>query len=328
MSISTQTWQKILVQAISDPAELCRMLELDPDIISDCERSRQQFRMRVPRAFVSRMEKGNPNDPLLQQVLPLAIEMQTIPGFNQDPVGELSASPVPGLLHKYHGRVLLTLTGACAVNCRYCFRRHYPYDEKVPGLSQWQAALDYIAADSSITEVILSGGDPLIVKDQQLAQLITSLERIPHLKTLRIHTRLPIMIPERITKVLVDLLKQSRLKAVIVLHSNHANEIDKAVAAAITQCQDAGLIVLNQAVLLKNVNDSVDALVQLSESLFEVGVLPYYLHVLDPVAGAAHFNVDKEKAKQLIAAMSDRLPGYLVPKLVQEVAGLSAKQLL
>jgi L-lysine 2,3-aminomutase len=328
MSISTQTWQKILAQAISDPAELCRILELDPDIISGCERSEQQFRMRVPTGFVSRMEKGNPHDPLLLQVLPLAIEMQTVSGFNQDPVGELSASPVSGLLHKYHGRVLLTLTGACAVNCRYCFRRHYPYDEKVPGLSQWEAALDYIAADSSITEVILSGGDPLIVKDQQLAQLITSLEKITHLKTLRIHTRLPIMIPERMTKTLIDLLKQSRLRAVMVLHSNHANEIDDSVSTAIVKCQDAGLIVLNQAVLLKNVNDSVDALVQLSERLFEVGVLPYYLHVLDPVAGAAHFDIDKEKAKQLVGAMSDRLPGYLVPKLVQEIEGLGAKQLL
>ena len=328
MSISTQTWQKILAQAISDPAELCRILELDPDIISGCERSEQQFRMRVPTGFVSRMEKGNPHDPLLLQVLPLAIEMQTVSGFNQDPVGELSASPVSGLLHKYHGRVLLTLTGACAVNCRYCFRRHYPYDEKVPGLSQWEAALDYIAADSSITEVILSGGDPLIVKDQQLAQLITSLEKITHLKTLRIHTRLPIMIPERMTKTLIDLLKQSRLRAVMVLHSNHSNEIDDSVSTAIVKCQDAGLIVLNQAVLLKNVNDSVDALVQLSERLFEVGVLPYYLHVLDPVAGAAHFDIDKEKAKQLVGAMSDRLPGYLVPKLVQEIEGLGAKQLL
>lgn len=325
-TLAQKTWQQALAQAITDPQELCRELALDPSLLHDAEPAIQQFRLRVPRDFVAKMEKGNPNDPLLLQVLPLGIEMQAVEGFTKDPVGETKVNPAPGLLHKYHGRVLLTLTGACAINCRYCFRRHYPYEDKVPGLSEWQAALDYIAADTSISEVILSGGDPLLVKDSALSVLIASLEKITHIKRLRIHTRLPIVIPERVTDAFITLLQETPLQTLIVLHSNHANELDNTVAEAIAKCKKANIPVFNQSVLLKGVNDSTEALVRLSERLFEIGVIPYYLHYLDPVAGAAHFNVPLETAKQLAQDISNRLPGYLVPRLVREIPGLAAKQ--
>ncbi len=324
--IEKLAWQKELSQAITDPVELCRELALDPALLENAAPAVRQFPLRVPRGFLARMEKGNPNDPLLRQVLPLGVEMQKQTGFSKDALNENTVNPAPGLLHKYHGRVLLTLTGSCAVNCRYCFRRHYPYDEKVPGLSQWQGALDYIAANNTITEVILSGGDPLVIKDQPLSNLIKSLEKIPHLKRLRIHTRLPIMIPKRVTDEYVATLKASRLSPVIVLHSNHANEIDEQVASAIKRC--SSIPVLNQSVLLKNINDTPEALINLSERLFEVGVIPYYLHLLDPVEGAAHFNVEERIAKKLWQTISNQLPGYLVPRLVREVPGLAAKQII
>ena len=328
MSTQAPSWQQALAQAITDPNELCRELALDPELLQEIEPAIDQFRLRVPRSFVARMEKGNPNDPLLRQVLPLGIEMQAVPGFTQDPVEERKVHPASGLLHKYRGRVLLTLTGACAVHCRYCFRRHYPYEEKVPALSEWQAALNYIAKDKSITEVILSGGDPLVLKDQSLEKFIKMLESIAHLKRLRIHTRLPIVISERITDAFITLLQKTRLQAVVVLHSNHANELDGSVAKAMLRCKDKNIILLNQAVLLRGVNDSVDALVQLSERLFEIGIIPYYLHLLDPVAGAAHFNVPLKVAKQLMRKVLNRLPGYMVPRLVREVPGLAAKKII
>lgn len=327
-SSQTQQWQQALARAITDPEELCRELALDLSVLQNINPAVHQFPLRVPRGFVARMEKGNPKDPLLLQVLPMGVEMRLVEGFHNDPLGEAKLNAAPGLLHKYQGRVLLTLTGTCAVNCRYCFRRHYPYEDKVPGLSKWQSALDYIAADPSISEVILSGGDPLIVKDSSLSVLIKSLAQIPHVKRLRIHTRLPIVIPERITDAFIALLQETRLQTVLVLHSNHANEIDENVAAAIARCKGANISVLNQSVLLKNVNDSPDVLVRLSERLFEIGVIPYYLHYLDPVAGGAHFNVPKERAKQLMQAISGQLPGYLVPRLVREIPGSAAKQIM
>ncbi len=319
------TWQHELSDVITQIEQLAHALELPPSALAAGEQARAEFALRVPKSFVARMQKKDPNDPLLLQVLPQAVEMLDKVGFVSDPVGDLQANPTPGLLHKYHGRVLLTLAGSCAINCRYCFRRHFPYAENTPD-QHWKRALDYIKKDSSIEEVILSGGDPLLVKDVQLAKLSDKLEEIPHLKRLRIHTRLPIVIPSRITSELTALLKKSRLNPVIVVHSNHANEINQAVIDAMKMCRDANITLLNQAVLLKNVNDNVDALAALSEALFNAGIMPYYLHLLDKVKGAAHFDTQPIKAQDLMQALSAKLPGYLVPKLVREVAGMPAKQ--
>lgn len=320
------SWQQQLTEAITDPVVLCEILQLDKSIIANVQAAIAQFPLRVPQSFLSRIEKGNPNDPLLRQVLPLSAEMQPVEGYSLDPLNESAVNPARGLLHKYRRRVLLTLSGACAVHCRYCFRRHFPYGDNALGISQWQAALDYIAVHEDIDEVILSGGDPLVVKDTLLGKFIEKLEAISHLKTLRIHTRLPMVIPDRITDGLVYLLENTRLKSILVLHSNHVREWDEATQNALLKCR--GLLVLNQSVLLKGVNDSVQDLCDLSLRLLDAHVLPYYLHLLDPVAGAAHFDVSEETAKRLVREMTNQLPGYLVPKLVREVPGMKAKQVL
>jgi len=321
-------WQSLLADAVTDPHELCQLLQLDPKHIIDTHFATREFRLRVPRGFVARMQAGNPKDPLLLQVLPQAQEMISTPGYDRDPLQESKVNPVPGLLHKYHGRVLLTLTGACAINCRYCFRRHFPYDDNTPGSTGWQKAVDYIAQDPSIVEVILSGGDPLLMKDAQLQLLLTQLEKISHLKLLRIHTRLPIVLPERMTDELLSLLTRLRLQPVVVVHCNHPQEIDNTVAQALQSLRHAHITVLNQTVLLKNINDNADVLINLSHRLFEQGVLPYYLHLLDPVQGAAHFEVNHQTAQALWSECHAKLPGYLVPRLVQEVAGEKGKNLL
>ncbi|MES2142257.1 MAG: EF-P beta-lysylation protein EpmB [Pseudomonadota bacterium] len=316
-----ENWQSLLKEVITAPAELLEALALSPDLLFQAEQSAKLFPLRVPRGFVSRMQKGNPHDPLLQQILPIAEEEVVRPGFTLDPLNEKSANPLPGLLHKYQGRVLLTLAGACAVNCRYCFRRHFPYQENIPGGKAWKNILDYIAADSTIYEVILSGGDPLLANDSYLSKCINDLAAISHLKILRIHSRLPIVLPQRITPELIAALISTSLQVVMVTHCNHANELDSSVANAIDQLRDAKITVLNQSVLLKGVNDSVEALVTLSQRLFEYGILPYYLHLLDKVQGAAHFEVDVDRAKVLIVAVREKLAGYLVPRLVKEQAG-------
>ena len=281
--------------------------------------------LRVPRGFVARMRRGDPHDPLLRQVLPLAEECLTAPGFAADPVGDDAAMTVPGVLHKYRGRVLLTATGACAVHCRYCFRRHFPYADANPAADRWQAALGYIAGDASISEVILSGGDPLTLSDRRLGELTDALATIPHVQRLRIHTRLPIVLPERVDDGLLAWLGNLRLPGVVVVHVNHANELDAAVKAALARLKDAGVQLLNQSVLLRGVNDSGDALAALSEALFACGVLPYYLHLLDKVQGAAHFDVPESIAQTIATDMRGRLPGYLVPRLVRELSGAPAK---
>lgn len=323
-----KSWQRTLAESITDVKTLCTLLEIEEASLGKYSQSIGQFPLRVPYGFVQRMKKKDPDDPLLRQVLPLEKEMEVVPGFNQNPVQENQYNPVPGLLHKYPGRVLLTLAGSCAVNCRYCFRRHFPYASNLPGQQGWQMALNYIANDKSIEEVIFSGGDPLVVKDSVLNDLVQQLILIPHLKRLRIHTRLPIMIPERITEEFISLLKKSGLQIVIVIHSNHANEIDSSVKSALQLIQEAGFALLNQSVLLKGVNDEVEALKDLSEVLFSVGVLPYYLHMLDPVQGSAHFLVSEKKACQLMKDLMSQLPGYLVPKLVREVPGEKSKSFI
>ena len=283
------------------------------------------FPLRVPRGFVARMRRGDPHDPLLRQVLPLAEECLTAPGFAADPVGDAAAMTVPGVLHKYRGRVLLTATGACAVHCRYCFRRHFPYADANPAADRWQAALGYIAGDTSISEVILSGGDPLTLSDRRLGELTDALAAIPHVQRLRIHTRLPIVLPERVDDGLLGWLADLRQPCVVVVHVNHANELDATVKAALTRLKDAGVSLLNQSVLLRGVNDSGAALADLSETLFAAGVLPYYLHLLDKVQGAAHFDVSEATAKGIVTDIQRHLPGYLVPRLVREQPGLRQK---
>ncbi len=325
---TTGSWQHLLSQAITDPAELIRALGLPAETIAGALQAHQDFSLRVPAPYLQRIRPGDLNDPLLRQVLPVSEETANVPGYVTDPLAEADSNPHDGLIHKYKGRVLVILTGACAINCRYCFRRHFPYEDNRLGPDQWQQVVDYIAADSSIKEVIFSGGDPLATNDKRLDKLITSLEAIPHVERLRIHSRLPVVIPQRITPELSQRLADSRLQTVMVLHINHANEIDNDVAAAAASLKQAGVTVLNQAVLLRGVNDSVDALEALSEHLFRAGILPYYLFTFDPVAGAAHFDIADAEAQQLMSELQSRLPGYLVPKLAREIPGRASKTLL
>jgi len=318
-------WQAALAQAVTDPQELLALLELGPEWLAAAQAASRLFPLRVPRGFVARMRRRDAQDPLLRQVLPLAEELLAADGYSADPVGDLAAMAVPGVLHKYQGRVLLTATGACAVHCRYCFRRHFPYAEANASVDRWQSALAYIAADSSIREVILSGGDPLTLSDRRLAELAQALDDIPHVERLRLHTRLPVVLPERVTAELNAWLAASRLQKVVVIHANHAQELGDSVRQACAGLRAAGVTLLNQTVLLKGVNDSVPALQALSEALFAIGVLPYYLHCLDRVQGAAHFDVSEPRARELHAALIAALPGYLVPRLVRELPGAPGK---
>lgn len=318
-------WQTQLARAIRDPRELCRRLGLDETWWPGAEDGHALFEVRVPDAYLARIRPGDPADPLLRQVLPLAEEARVAPGYVADPLEEAEHAPAPGLIHKYAGRVLLIASPACAVNCRYCFRRHFPYEENAPSRAQWQTALDYLRRDATLHEAILSGGDPLAASDRQLAWLVERLEEVPHLRRLRIHTRLPVVIPERIDDALLGWLGATRLQKVMVLHINHANEIDEAVVAACRRLSAAGVTLLNQSVLLRGVNDTVEALSTLSERLFEAGILPYYLHVLDPVAGAAHFDVADDEARDLVAGLRKILPGFLMPRLVREIPGEASK---
>lgn len=318
-------WKRQLSRAVRDPAELCRRLELDDSWLPGARGGHALFETCVPEAFLSRIEPGNPADPLLRQVLPLGEETREIAGFVADPLEETEQRPARGLIHKYHGRVLLIASPTCAVNCRYCFRRHFPYADNAPSRAQWQEALDYLRDDASIREAIFSGGDPLAGNDRQLAWLTGELEGIAHVKRLRIHTRLPVVIPDRVDDALLAWLGSTRLQTVIVLHINHENEIDDAVVDACARLQRAGVTLLNQSVLLRGVNDSVAALEALSERLFEARILPYYLHVLDPVAGAAHFDASDDEGRELVNALRKRLPGFLMPRLVREIPGEPSK---
>jgi len=318
-------WQQQLRDVIRDPIALCRHLALDPEWILGARRGHDLFPVRVPLAYLSRIRHGDPDDPLLRQVLPLGAESDAVQGFIDDPLEEREHTPRPGLIHKYPGRALLIASPTCAINCRYCFRRHFPYADNAPSLREWEQTLDYLREDASIHEAILSGGDPLASPDRRLAMLVERLGAIPHLKRLRIHTRLPVVIPDRVNDALLGWLSDTRLQTVMVLHINHAQEIDKAVIEACARLRDAGVTLLNQSVLLRGVNDDVEVLAALSERLFEAGVLPYYLHVLDPVAGAAHFDVPDNEARRLMEALRQQLAGFLMPRLVREVPGERSK---
>lgn len=319
------SWQQQLARAISDPHQLLQQLKLDTSIFGDFTPANEQFSLKVPQAYINKMIPQNPQDPLLLQVMTQSQEMLPAAGYTRDPVGDLKSSQVPGLLHKYHGRVLLITTGACAIHCRYCFRRHFPYTEQQAARQQWQEAVAYIQQDSSIEEVILSGGDPLVLSDDKLAELLDQLEAIPHLDRLRIHTRLPVVLADRITTALVNRLSASRLNVCMVIHANHAQEIAAAETCALRKMQTAGISLLNQAVLLNGINASLSAQQNLSKALFNAGVLPYYLHLLDPVEGAAHYELEQQQAQQLIKQMRKTLPGYLIPRLVREIAGEMSK---
>ena len=326
MRESTLCWQKNLAQGFSSAAELLSFLQLPTSLAAHL--AEKSFKTRVPRRFAAKMQPGNPSDPLLLQVLAVSEELNTADDFVADPLSEALANTRSGLIHKYPNRVLLTVTGACAINCRYCFRRHFPYEDNNPGIGGWQHALDYIANDAGIHEVILSGGDPLLAKDNVLAALLTQLATIPHLHTLRIHTRIPVVLPERINDSLIALLVANRLHKVVVLHCNHAQEIDETVENACRVLRHAGCHVLNQSVLLAGVNDNAETLATLSERLFACGVLPYYLHLLDKVQGAAHFDVPLDEALILFRQLQTLLPGYLVPRLAREEPGKKNKTLI
>ncbi|HEV2971523.1 MAG TPA: EF-P beta-lysylation protein EpmB [Pirellulales bacterium] len=314
-------WQNAMKEAVRDPRELCRLLGLPDEFVRPAIRAARLFPLFAPRSYIERIEPGNPHDPLLRQILPLEAEEYSPAGFTDDPVGDLAAAKAPGLLHKYHGRVLLVTTGACAVHCRYCFRRHFPYEQSPPSAAAWSESIRVVAADESIREVILSGGDPLTVVDPLLAELAERLAAIPHVARLRIHTRLPIMIPERINDDLLDWLRGTRLTPIVVIHANHPAELQGTAADAVGRLVDAGIPVLNQSVLLRGVNDDLETLVALSERLVDLRAMPYYLHQLDRVTGAAHFEVPIARGLELMEGLRARLPGYAVPRYVQEQAG-------
>lgn len=333
----TETWQQLLSNATLTLAELLQKLDIPTNDLSasfatsiDGQPDTQplDFPIRAPAPFIERMVKGDINDPLLRQVIPLAKEHDITPGYTADPLHEADFNNTPGLIHKYRSRALLIVTKACAIHCRYCFRRHFPYEDNQPSRAMWSQALDYLQQYNDINEVIYSGGDPLASSNAQLSWLNQRIADIPHIKTLRIHTRLPVVLPQRIDTGLLALLQQWPGKKVIVIHSNHANELDNSVKVAIDQLKATGATVLNQTVLLKGINDSAAALVALSERLFDIGVLPYYLHLLDSVAGAAHFAISDSQAKAIMRQVTARLPGYLVPRLVREEADKASKTLI
>ncbi|MDH5484081.1 MAG: EF-P beta-lysylation protein EpmB [Gammaproteobacteria bacterium] len=318
-------WQQQLAQAITDPLQLLEMLAIDALHFPQCQQASEDFQLKVPQHYINKIEPGNPHDPLLKQVMASAPEVRAVTGFERDPVGDLAAMAAPGLLHKYQGRVLLVTTGACAVHCRYCFRRHFPYSQQPAARNNWQDALDYIRRDSSIHEVILSGGDPLVLSNGKLTPLLLAINDIPHVEQLRLHTRLPVMIPQRIDDSLLNLLKSLRLQTCMVIHANHAAEIADDEIDVLHKLRAAGITLLNQSVLLKGINDSTGALNQLSKRLYHAGVLPYYLHLLDRVEGAAHFEVNEADAIALMQQLRQELPGYLLPRLVREIQGKKSK---
>ncbi|NCF07346.1 EF-P beta-lysylation protein EpmB [Kosakonia sp. MH5] len=322
---SREDWLMQLADVITDPDELLRLLKIDTDEnLTAGREAKRLFPLRVPRSFAARMLPGNPNDPLLRQVITAPQEFIAAPGFTTDPLEEQS-SVVPGLLHKYRNRALLLVKGGCAVNCRYCFRRHFPYAENQGNKRNWQGALDYIAAHPELDEIIFSGGDPLMAKDHELDWLLEQLEATPHIKRLRIHSRLPIVIPARITDTLVARFARSSLQILLVNHINHAQEIGDDFRAAMAALRQAGVTLLNQSVLLRGVNDNAQTLAELSNALFDAGVMPYYLHVLDKVQGAAHFMVSDDEARLIMRELLTLVSGYMVPKLAREIGGEPSK---
>lgn len=319
------TWKRELRRAIRRPDQLIDTLDLDPELLPAAHAAARSFRLLVPQGFAALMKRSDPNDPLLRQVLPRAEEQTNPPGFCVDPLGERAALRAPGLLQKYPGRALLLVSDACAIHCRYCFRRHHPTAGDCGLSARTGNAVAQLARDASISEVILSGGDPLMLDDPALDSLIARLGTVPHLRRLRLHTRLPIVLPSRVTEGLCRTLTRSRLQSIVVVHTNHARELGTEARSALKQLRGTGTTLLNQSVLLRGINDDAQQLAELSEALFECAVLPYYLHLLDRVSGAAHFEVDEAAAPRILERLQTLLPGYLVPRFVREIAGGSAK---
>ena len=314
-------WHRSLATAVRARYELVDLLKLPDEYRNQARKAAESFGLMVPHSFLDRMEPGNPEDPLLLQVLPLEAEQEDVSGFVPDALQEQSARKAPGMLQKYAGRALLVTTGTCAVHCRYCFRKNYPYSQEPRRLEDWNPALQAIADDDSLREVILSGGDPLMLTDARLAALCGGLNEIPHLKRIRIHTRLPIVLPDRVTQSLIEMLTSSRLTPIMVVHANHPREIAGECAQALRTLVRSGMTVLNQAVLLRKINDSADVLAELCERLVDLGVMPYYLHQLDRVSGTAHFEVPQSQGCEIIEQLRRRLPGYAGPQYVREVPG-------
>ena len=323
-----ECWQQLFSNSLLTPEQLISRLELPKNLLPEIQQAHKLFQLRVPEPYLQRIKKGELNDPLLKQILPLGLEARQTPGYIEDPLEERNSNPIAGLVHKYKSRVLLITSGACAINCRYCFRRHFDYQDNALSQERIDQVVNYLHQDKNINEVILSGGDPLATSDQRLNLLLEKIASVPHIKRLRIHTRLPVVIPQRITDKLLESLSQSRLKIVWVLHINHAQEIDLDLQQACQRIKQAGMLLLNQSVLLKGINDSIESLVDLSEALFNTDIQPYYLHVFDPVAGAAHFNIPDKEAILLWKKLQAELPGFLLPKLVREIPGESSKSLL
>ncbi len=319
-------WQKSMAEAITAPSDLIAQLALDPALLPAAEVATEKFSLKVPKRYVDLMKKGDIADPLLRQVLPLDRELIQQDGFSDDPVGDSHAAIGGGILHKYHGRALLLTTAACAIHCRFCFRRNFSYGDHLANPANWHKAAAYIESHSEINEVILSGGDPFMMSDQRLSELIQLISKIKHVERLRIHSRMIVILPERITPPLLELFAESRLKIVLVTHCNHSSEVVSDLADRVKQLTHAGVTLLNQTVLLRGVNDTSTLLAELSEQLFSIGILPYYLHLLDRAQGTAHFEVSDGKALQLYQQLLNQLPGYLVPRVVREVAGEGAKQ--
>jgi EF-P beta-lysylation protein EpmB len=319
------SWSQHLSQAITSLPKLINHLGLPVSLIEQGTEADQSFKLLVPRPYLSRIEYGNPNDPLLLQILPSTTEMQKVLGYNKDPLEEADHNPQKAIVHKYKRRLLVITTGTCAVNCRYCFRRHFPYDDNQLAQAEWQSVIEYLQVHPEVNEVILSGGDPLMMKDTLLADKVRQIEALPQVKRLRIHSRLPVVIPARVTDDMIDWIRASRLDIIMVWHINHANEVDEELAQAALKLKQAGVTVLNQGVLLRGINDSVEAQVNLSEAVFSAGILPYYMFTLDPVEGAAHFDISVEDAQKLMGKVAAELPGYLVPKLAKEIPGKASK---
>jgi EF-P beta-lysylation protein EpmB len=326
---SLSTWQRDLSRSITDATQLLAELDLDPALAEAAHASSSGFRLRVTRSYLARMRRGDVNDPLLRQVLPLAEELLDAPGYGSDPLNEHEATRAPGLLQKYEGRALLITTQACAIHCRYCFRREFPYaapqEATEEGSPRFRAALEVIAGDSTIEEVILSGGDPLSLGDARLAKITDALAAIPHVRRIRVHTRQPVVLPSRVDEGLLTWLRGIQRPTVMVLHTNHPNEIDDEVRSACARLRAAGVTLLNQSVLLRGVNDDVETLARLSRALMDAGIVPYYLHLPDRVRGTAHFDVAEDVARHLVAGLTARLSGYLVPRLVREIPGAASK---
>ena len=318
-------WRQLWRDAVRDPRELLAMLGLDELAAGVSAAAAAQFPLRVPRGFVARMRHGDAHDPLLRQVLPLTDEDRLVAGYGLDAVADGAARTATGVIHKYRGRALLVATGSCAIHCRYCFRRHFDYAADTAASGGWAEAIAWLQADPGISELLLSGGDPLSLSTAKLAELTDAIRDLPGLRRLRLHTRLPIVLPERVDDELLSWLARLPWAVTVVVHANHANEVDASVLAALARLRGTGVVLLNQSVLLRGVNDGADALADLSERLFDGGVLPYYLHQLDRVAGTAHFEVPDDRARALHSELQSRLPGYLVPRLVREIPGAAGK---